>query len=150
MLCSNCLIPKASLSLPPASYLRYSLAAPLLLIINLSLQGQCFEKHPPAVSGHCSGATWGIRKQSPQSRSARWNMTAFAKTAHGRCTYQITFSGCCTKALRSYLLSHTEGKGKKNHLNYIWLQCRLHAVLDVTCNKDVSERRNDAFLYSSR
>lgn len=45
-LCSHCLIPKALLSFPPASYLCCSLTAPLLLIIKLSLLGLCFGKHP--------------------------------------------------------------------------------------------------------
>lgn len=45
-LCSHCLIPKALLSFPPASYLCCSLTAPLLLIIKLSLLGLYFRKHP--------------------------------------------------------------------------------------------------------
>lgn len=149
VLCSNCLIPKASLSLPPASYLLCSLAAPLLLIINLSLQGECFGKHPPAASGRCCGATQRIRKQSPQSRSARRNTTAFAKTACGRCTHQVTFSGCCTSTKELSSKSHQK-QGKKNNQFIRAGYSRGHSTLDAIYNGDISERGNDAFLYSSK
>lgn len=144
---SNCLIPKASLSLPPASYLRCSLSAPLLLIINLSLQGECFGKHPPAVSGCCRRAMQGIRKQSPQSRTARQDVTAFAKTACGS-----GYSVVAAKALRNYHLNHTERKGGREDITSLIKPgyTRGYSLLGAICAWDIYERANDGFLYSSR
>lgn len=143
VLCPNCLIPKASLALPPTSYLPCSLAAPLLLIMNLSLQGRCFGKHPPTTSGRCCGATQGIGKRSPQSRSPRQNMTSqrqHVEDAHTRITelYQITLSGCCTEVLKSYPLSCTNGKQKKIYSLTRASYSRGHSMLDAICSKLIS------------
>lgn len=124
-LCSNRLIPKASHSLPPASYLLCSLTAPLLLIINLSLWSECFGKHPLTASGRCCSATWGIRKESLQSRSARWNTTKFTKAACGRCTHQGAFSGCCTSTKELFPELHRrqgeQNPTTKQQLSETWL-----------------------------
>lgn len=129
---SNRLIPKASLTVPPASYLPCSLAAPLLLIINLSLQGECFGKHPPTVAGRCCGARRGIREQSPESRSARRNMM---------------FGGCCMSSKELSLKSHQrQGKKKISLIRPSYSKC--HSMLDPICNRIVTGRTDDAFRYS--